>query len=345
MIEKKPISIEQRLIRAWYARHSWVLLLLPLSWLFRSLAALRRVFLQYRYQGRQLSLPVAVIGNISVGGSGKTPLLIALIRALAGRGYRVGVISRGYGGHSPSAPLEVQLDTAVEHCGDEPLLIKRSGEAYGCRVVIDRDRQQAAEYIATHCPCDLILSDDGMQHYRLHRDIEIAVIDGARGFGNGQCLPAGPLREPISRLVSADFIVSNGSFKGASIAAIDCEFSLQPVAFRNLLSGEHIAVDNWSQGPQVHAVAGIGNPQRFAATLESLGLEVSLHAADDHQRLEPSWLDFNDAKPVIITEKDAVKLNAVSNPNLWVLEVDIDLPSEFIDRFLNSLNLSQYKAS
>lgn len=349
MTDTRPLSIEQRLVRAWYAKRSWIQLLAPLAWLFRLLVAVRRSILQARYQGRQFAVPVAVVGNISVGGSGKTPLLIALVRALAERGYRVAVISRGYGVQAASRPLEVKLHTAVEHCGDEPLLIKRSVEPFGCSVVIGANRKQAADYVVANCPCDLILSDDGMQHYRLHRDIEIAVVDGARGFGNGLCIPAGPLREPVSRLLSVNFIASNGPFKGSPKAslkpAIDCEFTMQPVAFRHLASGEQIQADAWSLATQVHAVAGIGNPQRFAASLESLGLQVNLHAADDHQRLESDWLDFNDGRPVIITEKDAVKLKSVSSPHIWVLEAEISLPNEFIDRFLHSLNLSQHKAS
>ena len=259
MTDTRPLSIEQRLVKAWYAKRSWIVLLAPLAWLFRLLVAVRRFILQTRYQGRKFSVPVAVIGNISVGGSGKTPLIIALVSALAERGYRVAVISRGYGAQGACLPLEVKLHTAVEHCGDEPLVIKRSLEQYGCSVVVGPNRKQAADYVVANCPCDLILSDDGMQHYGLHRDIEIAVIDGARGFGNGLCLPAGPLREPISRLLSVDFVASNGPFKGSPKGspkpAIDCEFEMRPVAFRHLASGDQIAVDGWSLGSQVHAVA------------------------------------------------------------------------------------------
>lgn len=336
----RSTSLQQTLVQAWYAPRSWVQLLTPIAWLFRLFAAFRRFVLQALYQGRAFAVPLAVIGNISVGGSGKTPLIIGMVRALHKRGYKVAVISRGYGGKALNYPLEVKTDTPVEECGDEPLLLKRQLEEYACSVVVDAKRKRAAEFVVDNCCCDLILSDDGLQHYKLHRDAEIAVIDGARAFGNGHCLPAGPLREPISRLAKVDFILTNGVLKKPLDSMSNFQFMLEPQAFRNLQSGEVVAANSWNYSPIVHAVAAIGNPQRFAATLESLGLEVILHAVDDHKPLHSDLLNFNDANPVIITEKDAVKLRSVKNQHIWVLETDLSLDDVFLDDFLESIKLT-----
>lgn len=338
LADPKSSSIEQVLLRAWYAQRSWIVLLVPLSWLFRLAAKLRKSLLQALYQGRHYQLPVAVIGNISLGGSGKTPLLIALVKALSERGYSAAVISRGYGSKGGNYPLRVADCTPVQQCGDEPLLIKRKLAGYGSPVVVDANRRRAVAHIINHDHCDLVISDDGLQHYALHRDIEIAVIDGSRGFGNGQCLPAGPLREPISRLMGSDFVMVNGSFDRCESWPTTYQFELRPVAFRHLASGATVEPNNWTLSKKVHGVAAIGNPRRFAASLESLGLEVILHAANDHQQLTSDQLEFDDGLPVIITEKDAVKLAETDNDSLWVLDVDIDLPSEFVDQFLAALD-------
>ena len=345
MTESQPNSIQQTLVSAWYKPRSWVLLLAPLAGLFRLIAGLRRHFLQRLYQGRGLALPLAIIGNITVGGSGKTPLIIELVRVLSNRGYRVGVISRGYGGKASSYPLEVKVDTPVEHCGDEPLLIKQKLDQFDCSVVVDANRSRAADYVIAQCDCDLILSDDGMQHYKLHRDAEIAVVDSARGFGNGWCLPAGPLREPINRLNDVDFILFNGSFKQFQNHKSTYHFSMEPVAFRQLATGKVVPASAWALSSEVHAVAAIGNPQRFAKSLESLGLKVILHAVDDHKPLSKDDLKFSDTLPVIITEKDAVKLDTVDAEHIWVLEVAISLKSQFVDSFLDCINLTPNKGS
>jgi len=338
LAESRPSSLEQGLVQAWYAQRSWIILLVPLSWLFRLVAKLRKIVLQALYQGRHYQVPVTVIGNISLGGSGKTPLLIALVKALSERGYRVAVISRGYGGSAVNYPLEVKENTPAKQCGDEPLLIKRKLAEYGCSVVVDPERRRAVDYIVDNYQCDLIISDDGLQHYRLHRDVEISVIDGARGFGNGQCLPAGPLREPVSRLLDCDFVMINGTYEWPNNWPVTYPFELKPVAFRHMMSGTTVQPDSWVLSKKVHAVAAIGNPLRFAASLKSLGLEVILHAANDHQHLTSDQLEFDDGLPVIITEKDAVKLADTENDNLWVLDVDIDLPEEFVVQFLDSIN-------
>lgn len=301
--------------RAWYRPASWSLVLAPLALLFRALVGVRRRYLE----GRQpaLPLPVVVVGNITVGGTGKTPLIIALVNALKDRGYRPGVISRGYGGRSPRYPLEVTGDSDPALCGDEPLLIAASCQ---CQVVVDPDRLRAARYLQSHSDCDVILSDDGLQHYRLPRHLEIIVVDGERMLGNGWCLPAGPLREPPARLAQAAFTVVNGSDQLLRHPR-QYRMDLVPLRFRHLSSGETRPPDQPPGDGSVHAVAGIGNPTRFARTLASLGLSVRLHPFPDHHAFSAGDLRFDDRRPVIITAKDAVKCGHIDNDRLWVLDV------------------------
>ena len=366
--EALPVSLQQRLARAWYADSWWLKSLLPFSWLFNLLARWRRARLQTRYQGAAFAVPVIIVGNISVGGSGKTPLIVALAKALAERGIKVGVVSRGYGGHANHYPLDVTPETNVEASGDEPLLIALELAHLQCPVVVAPDRVAAVTKLLADHEVDLVLSDDGLQHYRLHRDVEIALIDGSRGLGNGRTLPAGPLRESPERLREVDFVVVNGAFSlgsgpsttatgasilatGASILATgpstlanikpDTHIHLQPSVFRHLGSNTSIVAKDWAEAKSVHAVAAIGNPERFRTTLESLGLAVTLHGKDDHQALVPGDLIFDDEQPVIITAKDAVKLNGTPRDNLWVLEVEIALESDFIDQLIGSAGLTE----
>ena len=332
---KEILSIERRLVAAWYGNSAWLCPLVPLSWLFGRLAQARRVWLQNRFQGRRYSAPVVVVGNISVGGSGKTPLVIALVKALAEQGLKAGVVSRGYGGQATDYPLLVSSDTCAKESGDEPLLIARTTTQFDCPVVVDPDRSRGVEcLLATH-RLDVVLTDDGLQHYRLHRDIEIAVVDASRGLGNRRLLPAGPLREPIQRLHEVDFVVANGDTAGAEA---DVQIQLLPQRFRNLANGREVVPARWDEGSAVNAVAAIGNPQRFAATLESLGLDVKLHAKDDHRPLRLTDLLFDDNKPVIITAKDAVKLVDSVADNVWVLDVETVLPNQFVEQLLQRLH-------
>ncbi|MEH6529557.1 MAG: tetraacyldisaccharide 4'-kinase, partial [Porticoccus sp.] len=261
------MSISNFLEQAWYRHSSWALLLIPLSWLFRAVVTVRRYYQQKVKPNPSLSVPVIVVGNISVGGTGKTPLLLALVSHLKEQGYRPGVISRGYGGSASGYPILVGTESIASEVGDEPLLL-----ASVCPVVVDPDRYRAAKSLLEQTDCDLILSDDGLQHYRLPRDIEIAVVDGDRGFGNGQCLPAGPLREPVSRLQCLDFILTNVHGSNAS-AEGSFFFRVEPIQLRHLVSGKRCSpspssLEQWSGGNnssnKVHGVAGIGNPQRFS---------------------------------------------------------------------------------
>ena len=343
------MSLEQRITRAWQQDSHWLKLLLPLSWLFRVISSWRRRYLQSRYQGQCFDAPVVIVGNISVGGSGKTPLILALISACKQRGFKPGVVSRGYGGKAPSYPLAVTAETSVAESGDEPLLIAKLAQ---CPVVVHADRNAAVAHLLSHNDCDLVFSDDGLQHYRLHRDIEIVVVDGQRGFGNGRCLPAGPLRESPRRLQQADFVVVNGGTGAALVSGNipSAQMQIAPRRMTQLNSGISQSIGQWlieHQVKTVHAVAAIGNPQRFADTLASLGLEVELHSHDDHQALSAGDLSFEDDLAVIVTAKDAVKLRG-SGPNqrhgndciannIWVLEIEAQIESDFIDRLVGQL--------
>lgn len=325
------MNFRESLESAWYRSFSWVLLLLPLSWLFRAVSGSRRFYYQRINSLCPLPVPVIVVGNISVGGTGKTPLLAALVVIFQAQGYHPGIVSRGYGGSATRYPLLVSETSTPDKVGDEPLLLSSL-----CPVVVDPDRYRAARYLLENTDCNLIFSDDGLQHYRLPRNIEIVVIDGERGIGNGHCLPAGPLREPLSRLETVDFVVANETVASLSIPHQGA-FKLSPAHFRHLATGESVDVDNWSRERRVHAVAGIGNPARFAHTLTSLGFEPILHPLPDHHRFTGEELCFEDNLPVIITAKDAVKCAADCDDNVWVLDVEALPNPQFIEQLARAI--------
>ena len=271
-----------------------------------------------------LPVPVVVVGNITVGGTGKTPLVIALVEALRTRGHKPGVVSRGYGGTIETARL---LDRASKpgECGDEPVLIQR---ATGAAVAVGRDRVAAARLLLTAGECDVIIADDGLQHYALARDVEICVIDGTRRFGNGCLLPAGPLREPLSRLTSIPFQVCNsGMAQGSEIPMTLIADSVLPVGRPD--DAPRPLAD--FAGRRVHAVAGIGNPSRFFVMLRSAGLVVDEHPFADHHAFTPADLDFGDDAPVLMTQKDAVKCEYFARANSWQVPVRTELPAAFFD--------------
>ncbi len=336
------MSFSQSLEKSWYqGGRSWTVALLPLSWIFRCLAFFRRVYLQRCLSTPKLGVPVIVVGNISVGGTGKTPLLIYLVQWLEQQGYRPGVISRGYGGKASRYPHLISAADSALDVGDEPLLLSNY-----CTVFVDPDRYQAATELLKKTDCNLILSDDGLQHYRLPRDIEIVLVDAQRAFGNGLCLPAGPLREPVSRLMDVDFIVANGPSNNNALKA-SYGLSIKPIQLRHLVSGHSIDVTpgllhlveqgTWNAGNKVHAVAGIGNPQRFVTSLEQLGFEVKLHALPDHHNYSGDELMFDDDLPVIITAKDAVKCSQLTNDKVWVLDVCAQPDKAFLAALENKI--------
>lgn len=316
--------------RLWYRLSPWHLLLLPLSLLFGLLAALRRgLYRSGLLSSFSLPVPVVVVGNIAVGGTGKTPLVLWLAQYLKRRGYRPGIVSRGYGA-SASAPREVALDADPALVGDEPLLMARRGL---CPVWVGRDRAAAGlALLRAHPDCDVILCDDGLQHYRLRHDVEIAVVDGMRGCGNRLLLPAGPLREGVGRLRSVDAVAVNGGSGWPGYA-----MSLAGSAFRNLADPSRTAAAGDFQGMKLHAVAGIGNPQRFFGYLNELGLACTEHAFADHHPYRADDLAFAGADAVLMTEKDAVKCAAFAAANWWMLAVDARVDDALGEKILEKL--------
>ena len=329
-----------RLERHWYRPVWWMTALLALpEGLFALLAALRRLLYRCGIKTvTTLPVPVVIIGNINVGGVGKTPLTESLLRDFAARGVKAGVISRGYGG-SHRQPTLVSAATPASLVGDEPLLLA----ATGAPVAVGRDRIAAARLLlAEHPDLQLILSDDGLQHYALGRTLEIAVLDGERGLGNGHLLPAGPLREPPSRLRSVDAIVVNGGVGQLALpATVPCfRQTLAPGAFyRAANPGETRTAADFA-ADKVVALAGIGNPQRFFATLQRLGVVLQRSIAlPDHHPLAESDLPA-DADAVIVTAKDAVKLQCVNHARLWVLPVRARLEPDLAAWILSRLKES-----
>ena len=311
------MSLAERLTTAWYAGHPALVLLRPLEWLYRAVVQRKRMrFLAGEGEIYRAPVPVLVVGNITVGGTGKTPLILWLIEHCRSRGLRVGVVSRGYGAQPPSLPWRVRADDSASVAGDEPLLIVQRS---GVPLMIDPDRGRAVASLLRAEQLDLILSDDGLQHYRLARDLELVLIDAARGLGNRRCLPAGPLREPLERLRSVDALLYNGASEDPQGGY---SFNLQPQALINLLSGETRSLEHFPPGQALHAVAGIGNPQRFFNTLEGLHWRPVRHAFADHAPYSAEVLNFSPALPVVMTEKDAVKCRAFAAPDWWYLAVD-----------------------
>lgn len=302
----------------WYRTTPLTLLLLPLSWLFCAVALARRwAYRSGLLKTVRLPVPVIVVGNISVGGTGKTPMVAWLVALLRKAGYRPGIISRGYGGGADHWPQPVRADSDPSQVGDEAVLLARRCR---CPMAVGPDRPAAARALLQDADCDIIISDDGLQHYRLERDVEIAVVDGVRRFGNGHCLPAGPLREPVRRLRSVDVVIANGS-AGAREYAME----LRPASLCNLLHDEQTRPLQQFAGQSVHAVAGIGNPRRFFELLTRHGLAVIEHPFADHHPFCAGDLDFGDELPVLMTEKDAVKCQAFAKAHHWCLPVDAQL--------------------
>lgn len=293
--------------------------------LYRRVTALRVLGYQRGLlRSQKLPVPVIVVGNITAGGTGKTPLVIALVKALSERGWTPGVVSRGYGG-SQRKPVLLDEEFDASRFGDEPTLIQQSG----CeRVAVGRDRPAGARLLVD-AGADVIIADDGLQHYALQRDIEICVIDGQRRFGNGRMLPAGPLREPLSRLQSVDWRVCNGS------NAQDGEVAMQLCGDQaiNVHDGQTRSLTSFAHQP-VHAMAGIGNPQRFFSSLRRLGLDVAAHPFPDHHSFQAGELDFRDAQPILMTDKDAIKCARLAPTNSWRVPVHAQIPGGFVEELV-----------
>lgn len=302
----------------WQKRGLVAWLLLPFALLFRLLVVLRRA--AYRagiLRSVRLPVPVVIVGNIAAGGAGKTPLVLMLAQELARRGRRPGIVSRGYGG-AVIGVREVQESDGADMVGDEPLLLRRRA---GCPVFVGRDRVAAAQaLLAAHPECDVILGDDGLQHYRLARDVEIAVVD-RRLLANPWLQPAGPCREPVARLAHVDALVKNGAVEILVGGVPTYEMRLEGTRFLSLDDAAQARAPESFAGLRLHAVAGIGEPRRFFDHLAALGLRCEPHAFPDHHRYAACDLDFaGDA--ILATEKDGVKLRGLSRLPVWVLPVD-----------------------
>ncbi|MCX7512383.1 tetraacyldisaccharide 4'-kinase [Frateuria sp. STR12] len=328
------MALAQKLEQAWYGERRTPLWTHPLAWLYGGVTGLRRTF--YRRGWRRtvrLPVPVVVIGNITAGGTGKTPLTIAVARELRERGFTPGVVSRGYGGRQRE-PLLLNESPNPQQVGDEPSLIRTQG----IPVAVGRNRPAAARLLIG-AGCDVIIADDGLQHYRLARDVEICVIDAVRGFGNGRLLPAGPLREPLMRLVTSDMRVCNG---GERMGAYPMQ----------LQGGEACSLsDDTCQpltaftGQRVHAVAAIGHPARFFDSLRAYGILPIEHAFPDHHAFIPADFHFGDDLPVLMTDKDAIKCRRFAQPGWWRVPVHAELPREFFEALAGRIKTSHTAAS
>ena len=318
------------LIDAWYKKSAWLYLLSPLTFIFSALVRWRKnSYLKNPSKVWNSEIPIVVVGNISMGGTGKTPLVKHIASALKERGYKPGLVSRGYGGKF-SGTLEVNAETTFKQTGDEAQLLAKLKIPF----FIDKDRSRAARTLQEKHDCDVIISDDGLQHYKMDRKVEIAVIDGARRLGNGLAFPAGPLREPKSRLKEVDFIVNNGG----PTEADEILMTLNPAKFIHLNSGKQYTVDNWPMHKQVHAVAGVGNPNRFFDLLSRLGFEFDKNPFPDHHKYNKRDLYYLDHLPILMTEKDASKCKHFNNSKIWYLSIEAKIESQFIDRLEDKLN-------
>ena len=314
----------------WYKDQFIAVWLVPFSMIFTDFSRLRRFL--YRkgiYKSEKLSVPVIIVGNISVGGTGKTPLVIWIAEMLAQAGYKPGIITRGYAGKAEQWPQMATADSDPQTTGDEAVLISKNTSV---PVAVGPLRVDAAKLLLAQNECNVVISDDGMQHYALIRDIEIAVIDGERRFGNGNCLPAGPLREPVSRLQEVDLIVCNGQPEEEN----EYSMRLEGETAVNLVTGEHKSLVQFI-GQKCHALAGIGNPHRFFHLLEAAGLACKTHSFPDHFSYQPDNINFGTDTPVLMTEKDAVKCTRFATQNHWFVPVQANLPEAFKNKLIKLL--------
>lgn len=323
--------IKKALNQVWYQPLPWYLKpLLIFSAIYRLVIFLRCCYYACIKQKR-FDVPIIVVGNLTVGGSGKTPLVAWLVKQLQAKGLRPGIVSRGYGGNAAIYPSIVTPQSLPAQVGDEPLMLHRQT---GIPVVVDPKRPRAVRQLLKQFQCDVVISDDGLQHLALSRDIEIVVIDGQRRFGNGYCLPLGPLREPTSRMRKVDFLVVNG----ANAKKGEIAMQLLPRSCVGLLDGKTIRYTDITKNKRLHAVAGIGNPDRFFELLRQQGLHFTAHVFPDHHRYFQD--DFAFLQPdacVVMTEKDAVKCRHFADSRFYYLPVSAILPVEFVDKLYTQL--------
>ena len=346
------MSLSSYVQRKWYESQWGIWWLWPLMWLFGLIVFIRHRKYQQANKSWKASVPVIVVGNITVGGTGKTPLTLTLIEKLKEKGYRPGIVSRGYGGKSDVYPLEVLDDSLASIVGDEPLMLKTTT---GCPVVVSPLRVDAVKYLLAHHDCNLIICDDGLQHYALQRDLEICVIDAQRGLGSAKLLPVGPLRERVSRLYDVDFVVENyGSLpslprsklsnweqylditQGPEAGIMSFQVSgVFPLATKGV--SEKQSLSSFS-GKTVHALAGIGHPERFFCMLEAAGLTLIRHPFPDHHAYRSEDICFDDRFPVVMTDKDAVKCQHLKQDNLFRVSIKAELDERFLVKIMDRIS-------
>ncbi len=317
--------------KLWYSKNIFSILLLPFSYLYLIFYSLHRLL--YRLKIKKIfysPIPVIGVGNITVGGTGKTPFTIELSNILLREGYRPGIVSRGYKGKSKYYPRIVTMDCDPSLVGDEPALIRMKTN---CPVVIAPKRSQAIRLLIEKYDCNVIILDDGLQHHALHKDFEIMLMDEARKFGNGFCLPAGPLREPLDRISRLDFLIIHGKSTDSLYS-----MSLKAENFYNLLDTSITWNSQLFKNKIIYAVAGIGHPKRFFTSLQSLGLQFIEKIFPDHHNYKEKDLIFCKREDLLImTEKDAIKCKQFAKENYWVLPVSCEINTKFIEDFLKKL--------
>ena len=311
-------------VDSWYKKSLWLYLLYPFSLLFSYLTSRRRrKYIKNKEISYKSDIPIIVVGNLTIGGTGKTPLVKYIANELANKGYKPGIVSRGYGGKFKET-LQVTDETSVKETGDEAQILSKLNFPF----YIDRNRVRAVKKLTKDHDCDVIISDDGLQHYKMGRHIEIAVIDGKRRFGNNLTFPAGPLRESRNRLNSVDFIVNNSG----PTEEDEYLMNISPSNFVHLKSGKSYSIDKWPMHNQIHAVAGLGNPGRFFDLLDKLGFDSIRHPFPDHHNFSSSDIFYLDHLPIVMTEKDASKCKDFDNNKIWYLTIDADVTNKFIDK-------------
>jgi subfamily B ATP-binding cassette protein MsbA len=324
MPEYDDESYSSFVVDSWYKKSLWLYLLYPFSFIFSYLTSRRRrKYIKNKKISYKSDIPVVVVGNLTIGGTGKTPLVKYIANELADRGYKPGIVSRGYGGKFKET-LHVTSETSVKETGDEAQILAKLNLPF----YIDKNRVRAVKKLITDHDCDVIVSDDGLQHYKMGRHVEIAVIDGKRRFGNNLTFPAGPLRESKNRLSSVDFIVNNSgpTEEGEYL------MNISPSKFVHLKSGKSYSIDKWPMHNQIHAVAGLGNPGRFFDLLDKLGFDSIRHPYPDHHNFLSSDIFYLDHLPIVMTEKDASKCKDFDNNKIWYLTIDADVTNKFIDK-------------
>ena len=311
-------------VDSWYKKSLWLYLLYPFSLLFSYLTSRRRrKYIKNKEISYKSDIPIIVVGNLTIGGTGKTPLVKYIANELANKGYKPGIVSRGYGGKFKET-LQVTDETSVKETGDEAQILSKLNFPF----YIDKNRVRAVKKLTKDHDCDVIISDDGLQHYKMGRHIEIAVIDGKRRFGNNLTFPAGPLRESKNRLNSVDFIVNNSG----PTEEDEYLMNISPSNFVHLKSGKSYSIDKWPMHNQIHAVAGLGNPGRFFDLLDKLGFDSIRHPFPDHHNFSSSDIFYLDHLPIVMTEKDASKCKDFDNNKIWYLTIDADVTNKFIDK-------------